>query len=98
MNENCKRLADLSEKEALLKIAQTFRGVLFSMGIIEKLEPIKRDDMVPRLQVAKEYGVSTVTLDKWAKYGQIPKPIKKGGRIFYSRKELNEFNEKFKKK
>ena len=97
MNEECKRLGDLNEKDALFKIAQTVRGLMISMGIVEKLEPIGKDEMVPRIKVAKEYGISVVTLDKWAKYGQIPKPIKKGGRVFYSRKELNEFNEKFKK-
>ncbi len=98
MDEKCNRITDLSEKEFLLKLAQTVRGVIVSMGVMDKLEPLERENLVPRVKVAKEYGVSVVTLDKWAKYGQIPKPIKKGGRVYYSRKELNEFNEKFRKK
>lgn len=94
---NEKRLFELTEKEFFLKTAQTFRGVLTTMGIVEKLEPIQADKLVPRVKVAKEYGVSLVTLDKWAKYGQIPKPIKKGGRVYFSRKELDAFNQKTRK-
>lgn len=97
MSDSNRRLIDLSEREYFLKSAQVFRGVLVSMGIVDKLEPLQQDKLVPRVRVAKEYGVSLVTLDKWAKYGQIPRPIKKGGRVFYSRKELNEFNEKSKR-
>ena len=95
-NDN-KMVVELKEKELLLKFAQTIRGVFISMGILDKLEPIRSDKLITRVQVAKEYGVSLVTLDKWAKYGQIPKPTKKGRRVYYSRKELNEFNQKTKK-
>ena len=98
MSTDQKRLFELTEKEFFLKTAQVFRGVLTSMEIVEKLEPIQADKLVPRTQVAKEYGISLPTLSKWVQYGQIPKPIKKGGRVYFSRKELDAFNQKSKKK
>lgn len=98
MKKETRRIFELTELEFFTKTAQQINAVLVSSGIIDKLEPIRADQLVTRRQVAKEYGVSLVTLDKWAKYGQIPKPTKKGGRVYYSRKELNAFNLKTKKR
>ena len=96
--ESNKRLIDLTEQEFFLKQANQIKTLLATSGIMEKLEPIRSDKWLSRKEVAKEYGISTVTLDKWVKYNQIPKPIKKGGRVFFSRKELTEYNLKSKKR
>ena len=93
-----KRLIDLTVKEYLILSGNQQKSIIASSGILEKLEPLRTDKWVSRQQVAKEYNISLVTLDKWVKYNQIPKPIKKGGRVFFSRKELNAFNLKSKKR
>lgn len=96
--ESNKRLIDLTEQEFFLKQANQIKTLLATSGIMEKLDPIRSDKWLTRKEVAKEYGISTVTLDKWVKYNQIPKPIKKGGRVYFSRKELAASNIKSKKK
>lgn len=54
-----------------------------------------KDELVPRLDLAQELKISTVTLDKWVKYGQLPQPIKQGGRIYFRRSDLdNHFQNK----
>jgi predicted DNA-binding transcriptional regulator AlpA len=46
-------------------------------------------ELVPRLDVAREFQVSVVSLDKWVKYGQFPKPIKQGSRVYFKRSDID---------
>lgn len=53
------------------------------------------DELIPRLDLAQRFKVSTVTLDKWVKYKQLPKPIKQGGRVYFLRSAISKWiNEK----
>lgn len=45
-------------------------------------------DLIPRLDVAKLFGVSLVTLDKWKMKGLIPRPIKQCSRVFYFKDDI----------
>lgn len=46
-------------------------------------------ELVPRLDVAREFKVSVVSLDKWVKCGRLPKPIKQGSRVYFRRSDLD---------
>lgn len=48
-----------------------------------------KHELVPRLDVAREFKVSVVSLDKWVKYGQFPKPIKQGSRVYFKRSDID---------
>jgi predicted DNA-binding transcriptional regulator AlpA len=50
----------------------------------------KEDDLVPRIEIAREFKISLVTLDKWIKLKLLPKPIKQGGRIYFLRSDISE--------
>lgn len=47
------------------------------------------EELVPRLDVAREFKVSVVSLDKWVKYCQFPKPIKQGSRVYFRRSDID---------
>lgn len=46
--------------------------------------------LLTRHQVAKIFGISTVSLDKWKRAGLLPKHIKMAGRVYYMRQEILE--------
>jgi predicted DNA-binding transcriptional regulator AlpA len=48
-----------------------------------------KKELVPRLDVAREFKISVVSLDKWVKYGLFPKPIKQGSRVYFRRSDLD---------
>ena len=59
------------------------------MDQLKQSKAPKNDELVPRLDVAREFQVSVVSLDKWVKYGQFPKPIKQGSRVYFRRSDLD---------
>ena len=73
---------------------------------IQKLlsQPIKDSEdnlddlLLTRHQVAKMFGISTVSLDKWKRAGLLPKHIKMAGRVYYMRQEILEMINKRKSK
>lgn len=54
--------------------------------------------LLTRHQVAKMFGISTVSLDKWKSAGLLPKHIKMAGRVYYLRQEILEMINKRKSK
>ncbi len=56
------------------------------------------DLLLTRHQVAKMFGISTVSLDKWKSAGLLPKHIKMAGRVYYMRQEILEMINKRKSK
>lgn len=88
MHERKKLLVELTEddlKNMMLEILsnRTIRNQ-------EETKPDPVDDLIPRVEVAKLFGISLVTLAKWARLKILPKPIKKGGRVFYLRSQIND--------
>jgi len=43
-----------------------------------------------RQEVANLFKVSLVSIDKWKKYGILPKPIKQSGRVYFLREEIEQ--------
>ncbi|MFT7611095.1 MAG: putative DNA-binding transcriptional regulator AlpA [Parvicellaceae bacterium] len=52
-------------------------------------EPNGPDELIPRKDLAREFKVSLVTIDRWTKLNLLPKAIKQGGRIYFSRADIN---------
>jgi predicted DNA-binding transcriptional regulator AlpA len=56
----------------------------------EKTQEVKY--LVPRMVVAAKYSISEETLDKWVKLKIFPKPVKKGGRVYFYQSDLDSVN------
>lgn len=87
MSERKKLLVELTEEDLQKLIVETITQQLVNQNKLPNRDPM--DDLIPRLEVAKLFGISLVTLAKWARLKILPRPIKKGGRVFYRRSELN---------
>jgi predicted site-specific integrase-resolvase len=46
-----------------------------------------------RQEVANFFRVSLVTIDKWRRYGLLPKTIKQSGRTYFLRKDVEKLVE-----
>lgn len=59
---------------------------------IQSKQPDKtKNDLIPRKDLARFFAVSTVTLDKWVRYTDFPKPIKQGGRVYFLGEEIDNY-------
>lgn len=57
----------------------------------EKVVQIKKEmELLSRKAVAKTFGISLVTLNKWKKLGLLPKPIKQGGKVLFIKSEIED--------
>jgi predicted DNA-binding transcriptional regulator AlpA len=64
----------------------------------EKLMPLMPQENVQkdpaalysRLEVAKLFGVSTTTIDKWRRYGILPPHVKIASRVYFYKDEIVE--------
>ena len=54
----------------------------------EKLINEKDEELLTRQEVADIYDITLVTLGQWVKDGKIPKPIKKGNRVYFPKSEI----------
>lgn len=88
MSDRKKLLVELSEEDLKKLIAETITQQLGNQSKLPNPDPM--NDLMPRLEVAKLFGISLVTLAKWARLKILPRPIKKGGRVYYMRSQLNE--------
>jgi len=88
MLERKKLLVELTEEDLQKLISESIQLQLTNHRTEVHREP--SDDLIPRLDVAKLFGISLVTLAKWARLKILPKPIKKGGRVFYLRSQINQ--------
>lgn len=88
MNERRKMLVELTEDDLREIIMEVLVSQSKDKRVKIEIDPV--DDLIPRMEVAKLFDISLVTLAKWARLKILPKAIKKGGRVFYLRSELNE--------
>lgn len=60
--------------------------------LLQKITPAKEMGTVlyTRAEVAKKFNVSLATLHVWIKNGFIPHPIKKGRRVFFHEKDIED--------
>jgi len=52
------------------------------------------ESLLTRKQVAQRYRVSLVTVQKWRKMGELPRPLIIGGRLYWKEKNLVDREEK----
>ncbi|MCX6180711.1 MAG: DUF3853 family protein [Bacteroidetes bacterium] len=75
--------------EELQKMIETV--VYKAMSGKEKVVQIKKEiELLSRKAVAKTFGISLVTLNKWKKLGLLPKPIKQGGKVLFVKSEIED--------
>jgi hypothetical protein len=56
----------------------------------DKLVKIENNnELVPRKKMAILHNCTVATIDKWSKVGILPRPIKKGGLVYYRLSDLN---------
>jgi predicted DNA-binding transcriptional regulator AlpA len=54
-------------------------------------EPDKENtQLISRLDVCNIFGVSKTTLDKWRRYGVLPKEVKIASRVYFKRDQIEE--------
>lgn len=82
--ENSSRLIVTMTVEDLAKFFdERLRSGLVKHNLINEVSEKESQKLLPREKVAEIYNISLVTLNKWTKLGIIPKPIKRGKRVFY---------------
>ena len=52
------------------------------------------DLLLTRKQVSARYGVSLVTIQKWRKRGDLPRPVIMGGRLYWKERDLEVHEDK----
>ena len=78
-----------SDEDFEIKLDKYF-AKYFNNGLL-KLNPNtirEEEELLSRKDVAKIYGVSFVTLRDWEINGIIPKPIRKGSRVYWLKSEI----------
>lgn len=53
-----------------------------------KVDPKKEEELLTRKEVAIIYDVSYITLRDWEQKGVIPKPIRRGSRVYWLRSDI----------
>jgi len=93
-----KKIISLQFDENTFKyiLKNTFREVVTSAIKKQQSEDQNhQNELLSRKDVATMYGVSYVTLRAWEKDGIIPKPIRKGSRVYWRKSEIiNDINKK----
>jgi predicted DNA-binding transcriptional regulator AlpA len=87
MSERTRHLVELTEADLKILIMEVLAE--HSSQTLGTKIPAPIDDLIPRVEVAKLFGISLVTLAKWARLKILPKPVKLGGRVFYVREQIN---------
>ncbi|NUM51280.1 MAG: helix-turn-helix domain-containing protein [Flavobacteriales bacterium] len=88
MSERIRQLFELTEEDFKNLIADFFKKYQYQSTTVLPVDLM--NDLIPRKDVANLFGISLVTLAKWARNKILPKPIKKGGRVYYLRSQINQ--------
>ena len=92
MENNKKRLIDMTQDELSQLLIMTIKPLIGDFKKNDqKSDNEVKDELVPRLTVALEFSVTAVTLDKWVKFTDFPKPIRAGRKLFFRRGDLQKF-------
>lgn len=60
----------------------------------DSAEAESKQALLTRMEVAKLFRVSTVSLDKWRRAGILPKPIKMANKIYFIKEEISQLIKK----
>jgi len=100
MKENDNRIDDEPRLVVILTVRDFKKTILDVLNENTHLKdpppekPQEFKNLVPRLVAAASTSVCPETLDKWVKIGIFPKPVKKGGRVYFYQSDLDSFNTK----
>jgi predicted DNA-binding transcriptional regulator AlpA len=88
MNNNKQIIVMPHELEERLKflIAKILREELGAT--LEDANKRKDKALISQKEIAAYFDVSLVTIHKWRKNGLLPSPIKQGGKVFFSKAEI----------
>lgn len=70
-------------KESFIELTQEQQSLFLTK---DEREP--EEELLTRERVASFYSVSLVTLRDWEKNNIIPKPIRKGSRVYYRKSDI----------
>lgn len=54
----------------------------------------EKDELVTRKQVLQKFAIAPSTLYEWIKSGYLPQPIKRGRRVYFLKKQINQISER----
>ena len=82
-------LVTLTTNDLRNLISEVLEEKLFRLSS-ESKETQKEVSLISRLDVAKLFGVSKTTVDKWRRWKILPPSIKMSSRIFFNREQIIE--------
>lgn len=79
---------DKEELKTLFKesVSETIQEQLSLL--LKNKETTDEQELLTRKQVVDIYGISFVTLRDWEKQGILPKPIRKGARVYWRKADI----------
>lgn len=87
-----KLIVTLNVSELKILISEVLSSKLLLMKEVgSALNKSKSPELITRKEVAKLFGVSLVSIDKWRKNGILPKSIKQSGRTYFIKKDIVDF-------
>jgi predicted DNA-binding transcriptional regulator AlpA len=83
-------LVTLTTNDLRNLISEVLEEKLFRLSS-ESKETQKEVSLISRLDVAKHFGVSKTTIDKWRRCKILPPAIKISSRVFFNKDQILEF-------
>lgn len=87
MDDNLLITLKVSELRSMMEEVIEDKLNLIKSSIHENISVSK---FMTRQEVADLFKVSLVSIDKWKKYGILPKTIKQSGRVYFLREEIEQ--------
>jgi predicted DNA-binding transcriptional regulator AlpA len=86
MNQNIIAIPHEFEERLAILIAKILREELGAT--LEDANKRQDKALISQKEIAAYFDVSLVTIHKWRKNGLLPSPIKQGGKVFFSKAEI----------
>ena len=87
MKEN-NLLIHSSQADLRRMIQEEVKKAIIASGITNKRETALSKALLSRKDVADLFGITLPTLEKWKSTEILPAPIKRGGRVYYLRSQI----------
>lgn len=87
MIEN-KLIIHFTQSDLRKTIQEEVKKALILAGLTSKREIALSRELLTRKDVADLFGITLPTLEKWKSTEILPAPIKRGGRVYYLRSQI----------
>ncbi len=87
IDKKIRKVSELTTEELRLLIKMAFDDCL---AMLSSNQEMASSDLMKMKEVADYFKVTLVTIHKWRKLRILPPAIKKGGRVFFLRKQIQE--------